>query len=63
MQPYRSTGCAPSEGQDGLRDLRLVQEALGHSSPNVTVVYAAYEVTQTAGAMAAVAAALEEAAG
>ncbi len=43
------------------RDLRLVQEALGHSSPNVTAVYAAFDVTQTAGAMAAVAAALEEA--
>ncbi len=30
-----------------------MQEALGHSSPNVTAVYAALDVSQTAGAMMA----------
>lgn len=42
------------------RDIRLVQEALGHSNPNVTAVYAAFDTTKTAGAMAQVAASLEE---
>ncbi len=34
------------------RDLRLVQEALGHSSPNITAIYAAFDTSKTAGAMA-----------
>ncbi len=42
------------------RDLRLVQEALGHSNPNVTAVYAAFDTSKTAGAMAQVAASIEE---
>ncbi len=42
------------------QDLRLVQEALGHSSPNVTAIYAAFDTSKTAGAMAQVAATLEE---
>ncbi len=34
------------------QDLRLVQEALGHSSPNITAIYAAFDTSKTAGAMA-----------
>ncbi len=41
-------------------DLRLVQEALGHSSPNITAIYAAFDTSKTAGAMAQVAASIEE---
>ncbi len=42
------------------QDLRLVQEALGHSSPNVTAIYAAFDTSKTAGAMAQVAASIED---
>ncbi len=42
------------------QDLRLVQEALGHSSPNITAIYAAFDTSKTAGAMAQVAATIEE---
>ncbi len=42
------------------QDLRLVQEALGHSSPNITAIYAAFDTSKTAGAMARVAATIEE---
>ncbi len=42
------------------QDLRLVQEALGHSSPNITAIYAAFDTSKTAGAMAQVAASIEE---
>ncbi len=41
------------------QDLRLVQEALGHSSPNITAIYAAFDTSKTAGAMAQVAAVIE----
>ncbi len=42
------------------QDIRLVQEALGHSSPNITAIYAAFDTSKTAGAMAQVAASIEE---
>ncbi len=42
------------------QDLRLVQEALGHSSPNITAIYAAFDTSKTAGAMAQVAASIED---
>ncbi|SCX37931.1 Phage integrase family protein [Klenkia marina] len=35
------------------KDIRLVQELLGHSSPNTTAVYAAFDQSQAAGMVAA----------
>jgi integrase len=43
------------------RDLRLVQEAMGHSSPATTAVYAAFDQQSTAGYMAQVASMLDPA--
>ncbi len=37
-----------------------MQEALGHSSPNITAIYAAFDTSKTAGAMAEAAATIEE---
>jgi integrase/recombinase XerC len=42
------------------RDLRLVQEAMGHSSPATTAVYAAFDQRSTAGYMAQVASMLAQ---
>lgn len=43
------------------RDLRLVQEAMGHSSPATSAVYAAFDQQSTAGYMAQVASMLDQA--
>ena len=41
------------------RDLRLTQEAMGHSSPATTAGYAAFEVSETAGYMVMITSALQ----
>ncbi len=56
----RSGTSSPPRCTRPAKTLRLVQEALGHSSPNITAIYAAFDTSKTAGAMAQVAASIED---